>query len=197
VMLVNVEESSAFLLANEVLPYLGRVPKNVFGRPLAWLGTYGLQPVDPEVARFLKLDNQSAAVVSEVLEGSPAEKAGIKERDIIVAINGKTLPRFKPDRVVTMYIDRELDRRAPGETITITLLRDRQKVEVTATLVSAPKLTREASRRYFERIGLTAREFVFSDGVSRHAKVAEHCGVIANFVKPSSPASTAGLRADD
>jgi serine protease Do len=72
-MLVNVEESSAFLLADEVLPYLGRIPTSLFGRPLAWLGTYGLQPVDPEVARYLKLDNQSAAVVSEVLEGSPAE----------------------------------------------------------------------------------------------------------------------------
>jgi len=54
IMLVNVEESSAFLVAGEVLPYIGRVPKNPFGRPLAWLGAYGLEPMDREVAAFLR-----------------------------------------------------------------------------------------------------------------------------------------------
>ena len=197
VMLVNVEESSAFLLAGEVLPDLGRVPKNVFGRPLAWLGTYGLQPVDPEVAKFLKLENQSAAVVSEILEGSPAEKAGMKERDVIVAVNGKTLPRFKPDRGVTTFIDREMDRHAPGDAMLFTVLRDGQRVELTVTLAEAPKLAREAARRYFERLGLTVREFVFSDAVVRRAKAAEASGVIAHFVKPNGPGGTAGLQADD
>lgn len=197
VMLVNVEESSAVLLAEEILPYLGRVPKNVFGRPLSWLGTYGLQPVDPEVAKFLKLENQSAAVVSEVLEGSPAEKAGVKERDIIVAVDGRVLPRFKPDRVVAAYIDREIDRHAPGETVKLTLLRDGQRVEIAAILSEAPPLAREAARRYFERLGLTAREFVFSDAVARRTKATELIGVVANFVKPNGPAATAGLRTDD
>ena len=37
IMLVDLEESSAFPLASEVLPYLGRVPGEVNGRPLAWL----------------------------------------------------------------------------------------------------------------------------------------------------------------
>jgi len=54
-LLVNVEESSAFILAAEVLPYLGRIPRSVSGRPLAWLGAYGLEPMDREVAKFLNL----------------------------------------------------------------------------------------------------------------------------------------------
>jgi serine protease Do len=197
VMLLNVEESSAFLLASEVLPYLGRGPKNVFGRPLTWFGTYGLQPVDSEVAKFLKLENQSAAVVSEVLEGSPAEKAGLKERDIVVALNGQTLPRFRPDRVVTSYLEREMDRRAPGDRVSVTVLRDGQRLELSATLAEAPKLAREAARHYFERLGFTVREFVFSDAVVRRAKAAESTGVIAHFVKPNGPAGTAGLQTDD
>jgi len=197
VMLVNVEESSAFLLADEVLPYLSRIPSSLFGRPLAWLGTYGLQPVDPEVARFLKLENQSAAVISEVLEGSPAEAAGIRERDIVLAINGQPLPRFKPDRVVTAYIDRAIDGAKPGEKLALSLLRDGTKIELEATLVDAPKLAREAERRYFERVGLTVREYVYSDAVLRRAKRSEGTGVIAHFVKPSGPASSAGLQIDD
>ena len=93
IMLVNLEESSAFLVASEVIPNIGRIPKNLFGRPLAWLGAYGLEPMDREVASFLKLESQSGAVVSEVLEGSPGEKAGLKAHDIILGVDGKPLPK--------------------------------------------------------------------------------------------------------
>ena len=98
VMLVDLEESSAFTLAEEILPYLDRVPKNIYGRPLAWLGAFGLEPMDREVANFLRLSSQSGAVVSEVLEDSPAEKAGMKDHDIVIEIDGRPLPRFRPDR---------------------------------------------------------------------------------------------------
>jgi len=38
VVLVNSEESSVFLLAKDVLPDLGRIPRNISGRPLAVAG---------------------------------------------------------------------------------------------------------------------------------------------------------------
>ena len=196
-MLINVEESSAFQLAGEVLPYLDRAPKNVFGRPLAWLGAYGFEPMDREVAKFLKLEAQSGAVVSEVLEGSPAEKAGMQARDIVLAVDGKPLPRFKPDRVVVSYLEREVERRAPGAPIALTVLRGAERVELKATLGDEPRLIREANRKYFERLGVTAREFVYGDAVARRITVAEGAGVVAHFVKPNSPVSTAGLRTDD
>ncbi len=197
VMLMNVEESRIFLLAAEVTPWLGRVPANVSGRPIASLGTYGLEPMDPEVAAFLKLENQSGCVVSEVLEGSPAEKAGLKPRDIIVAIAGTPLPRLTPDRVAVRYFEREVDRRAPGDKFAFTVLRGGERLELTATLGDEPKLAREAERKYFEKLGLTVREFVFGDGVVRRVKLAEQRGVIAHFVKSNTPVSAAGLRADD
>ena len=197
IMNVNVEESSVFQVATEVLPYLSRVLTNPFGRPQVWLGAFRLQPVTPEVAAFLKLEDQSAVVVSEVLENSPAEKAGFKERDIIVALAGQPLPRFRPDRIVTAFIDREVTRRQPGAQLTVTVVRDGQRQDLTATLADAPKSPREAARRYFDRLGLAAREFVYIDGVMRQEKVAAHGGVIAHFVKPSSAAATAGLRPDD
>jgi serine protease Do len=197
VILVNVEESSAFQLAAEVLPYLGRIPKNVFGRPLAWLGASGLQPVDPDVGKFLKLDNQSGVVVSEVLEGSPAEKAGMKARDVILAVDGAPLPRLKPDRVVVAFLEREVARRTPGQTMAITVLRGEARVELPVVLGEEPRLTTEADRKYFDRIGLTAREFVYADAVGLRAKTTSLSGVIAHFVKPNGPAAIAGIRTDD
>lgn len=197
VLLVNVEESSAFQLADEVAPYFKRIPKNVFGRPLAWLGAYGLEPMDREVARFLKLESRSGAVVSEVLEGSPAEKAGLKGHDIILAIDGKPLPRFKPDNVVVAYVEREIERHAPGDTFTLTVLRGTETVEVKTVLAEEPKLMREAERKYYDRLGFTAREFVYGDAVARREKTTELVGVVANFVRPNSPAAIAGLRSED
>jgi serine protease Do len=197
IMLINVEESSAFILAEEMLPHLGRIPKSVSGRPLAWLGAYGLEPMDREVAKFLKLSGQSAVVVSEVLEGSPAEKAGLKARDIILAIDGKPLPALKPDRVVVSYINREIERRNPGDTFAMTVMRGTERMELKAVLGDEPKLIREAERKFFDRLGLTVREFVYGDAIDRRVKVADSTGVIAHYVKPSSAVAIAGLRQDD
>jgi serine protease Do len=107
------------------------------------------------------------------------------------------LPRFKPDRVVVTYFERELGLKKPGDEVTLTVLRGTERVELKVTLAEQPKLFREAKRRYFETLGFTAREFVYGDGISRRVKLAEHKGVVAQFVKNSSPAGTAGLRPDD
>ncbi|HUR56539.1 MAG TPA: PDZ domain-containing protein [Opitutaceae bacterium] len=197
VILYNVEESSAFLLANEVLPHLGRIPKSVTGRPLAWLGAYGLQPMDRDVAKYFKLTAQSGAVVSEILEGSPAEKAGLKNRDIILALDGQPLPQLKPDQVIVSYIEREIDRRRPGDALGITVMRGNDRLELKAVLGEQPKVMREAERKYFDRLGFTAREFVYGDAIERRVKASEPSGVIVHHVKASSPVGIAGLRIDD
>ncbi len=197
VVLVNVEESSVFPLAEEVLPYFGRIPKSVSGRPLAWLGAYGLEPIDPEVAQFMKLESQGAVVISEVLEGSPAEKAGLKDHDIIVALDGQPLPRFKPGSVVVGYVDRELAKRLPGDLLAVSVLRGTDRREIKVVLGDEPKLIRETSRKYFDRLGLTVREFVYGDGVALRVKSGESTGVVAHFVKANSPVAIAGLHADD
>jgi serine protease Do len=197
ILLVSGDEARVFRLASEVVPYFNRLPKNPVGRPSAWLGVMGMQPVPTDVAKFLKLDNQSALVVSEVLEGGPAEKAGLKDRDIIVAVDGQPLPRLKPPHVIAGWLEREIALHAPGDQLRLTVLRGRERVELAATLREEPRMLREADRKYFERIGLTAREFLFIDAVANRIKDAERSGVVAHFVKSNSPAATAGLRAED
>jgi serine protease Do len=197
VVLVNSEESSVFLLAKDVLADLGRIPRNVSGRPLPWLGAFGLEPIDPEVARFLHLEDQSALVVSEVLENSPAEKAGLKGHDIIVALDGRPLPRLRPEQVVETYLEREIGRRLPGDVLPLTVLRDNRRLELQVTLGDEPKIIREASRRYFERLGFTVREFLYGDGIARRVRMADQAGVIVDFVKPNSAAAVGELAPDD
>jgi serine protease Do len=135
--------------------------------------------------------------VSEVLEGSPAEAAGLKPRDIILALDGHPLPRLKPDRVVVTYFERALSIKRPGDVVVLTVLRGTERVEIKAALAEQPKLFREADRTYYEKLGFTAREFVYGDGIARRVKLADHKGVVVQFVKNSSPAGTGGLRFDD
>jgi len=54
----------------------------------SYLGVY-LEEVTADRARELKLSNERGAIVMKVVEGSPAEKAGLKENDVIVSFNGR------------------------------------------------------------------------------------------------------------
>ena len=197
VMLVNVEESSVVLAASEVLPLLGRIPQSVSGRPMAWIGVYGLQPVDPEVAKLLKLEKQSGVVISDIMADSPAAQAGLQDRDIVLAIDGRDFPRLKPDPVVISYAGQEIARRRPGEVMTLSILRGTERHEIKVTLGDEPKMIREASRRYFSRLGLTVREFLKYDGLINRSAPGDEGGVVVNFLKPSSPTATAGVQPND
>jgi len=194
---VNIEESSVVLLAAEVLPKLGRIPSAISGRPLAWIGVYGLQPVDPEVAKFLKLEKQSGVVISDIMTGSPAALAGLQDRDIVLAIDGKDLPRLKPDQVVISYAGQEIARRRPGDVMTLSVLRGTERHEIKVTLGDEPKMIREAARHYFARLGLTIREFLKYDGLINRSAPGDEGGVVVHFLKPNSPTATAGVQPND
>jgi serine protease Do len=197
ILLLNVEESSVVLLAGEVLPRLGRIPQTVTGRPVAWMGVYGLQPIDPDVAKLLKLEKQSGVVLSDIMAGSPAAQAGLQDRDIVLAIDGQALPRLKPDQVVISYAGQEIARRRPGDVMTLSILRGTEHHEIKVTLGDEPKMVREASHRYFEKLGLTIREFLKYDGMVNRSAPGDEGGIVVNFLKPNSPAATAGLQLND
>jgi putative serine protease PepD len=72
-------------------------------------------------------DRRNAALVTKVVTGSAADKAGLRANDIVVAINGKRVDSSL-SLVATV---REL---TSGEQATITVLRDGARVDLTATL---------------------------------------------------------------
>ncbi len=66
-----------------------------------------------------------------VVAGGPADKAGVKQGDIITTIEGQTIDTEHPlDSVLTQF--------APGRTVTIGLLRNGSKIEVQLTLGVRP-----------------------------------------------------------
>jgi len=62
----------------------------------AWLGV-SVQEVTPEVARSIGMEERKGALVAEVVKGGPAEQAGLRQGDVVVAYGDKeTADALKP-----------------------------------------------------------------------------------------------------
>ncbi len=66
-----------------------------------------------------------------VVAGGPADKAGLKAGDIITAVDGTALDGAHP-------LDMVMSQHAPGDTVTLDVLRDGQQVQVQVTLGTRP-----------------------------------------------------------
>src|SRR5919106_4083836 len=71
-------------LAKELLPQLKSKGKVTRG----WLGVV-IQRVTPEIAEGLGMEKTRGALVATVIEGSPADRAGVKTGDVIIEYNGQ------------------------------------------------------------------------------------------------------------
>jgi len=86
-----------------------------------------VQEVNDQVKKDLDLDVDHGLLVVKVEEKSPAEKAGITVNDIITELNGEKVDSF------TMFA-RNIAFSKPGETVTLTLLRDGKSIRIKARL---------------------------------------------------------------
>lgn len=87
-------------------------------------------PVTPETARAFGLDTPRGALVNQVVEESPAKRAGILPGDIIVDFNGAPVEdSFDLPRMVGAV--------RPGETVSLTVWRDGAEVTLSATIGDA------------------------------------------------------------
>ena len=86
-----------------------------------------IQNITDELAKSLDLEARSGVIVSNVRQGSAADKAGIKRNDLIVAINGE---KIEDSNVLRNKVAGS----APGTDIKVTVMRDGKQVDLTATL---------------------------------------------------------------
>jgi S1-C subfamily serine protease len=100
--------------------------------PRGFLGISMEELAGPE-AKALKIDD-GAILVKTVVAGEAADKAGIKPDDIIVRINKETLQRIKPMRHLRQIVA-DLE---PGTEISIEIIRDEQRQQITLTLGKRP-----------------------------------------------------------
>ncbi|MDO8341353.1 MAG: Do family serine endopeptidase [Candidatus Woesebacteria bacterium] len=96
-----------------------------------WIGV-AVQDMTPELAESFKLKDSQGVLISEVVRGSPADKAGIKAGDILVSIADNTLA----DSTVMLETISAL---VPGKAVALKLLRNQAEVVVQVKVGKRPK----------------------------------------------------------
>jgi serine protease Do len=86
-----------------------------------------IQPMDEDLAKALGMDRPHGALVEHAEPGSPADKAGIKSGDVIVAVDGQEVPHSED-------LPRMIAPHTPGSHVRLTVLRDKQSRDVGVAL---------------------------------------------------------------
>jgi Do/DeqQ family serine protease len=136
--------------------------------------------VTPDIAHSLGLANALGALVSQVVDGSPAEKAGIHTGDVITSVNGQPVKSNSELR-------NSIGLMRVGDKVEIGLLRDGKPLKVTAiiadTTTTAQASPVETIHRNFEGATL--------------ADAPDAGGALVKSVEPGSAAAQSGLRNND
>jgi serine protease Do len=152
-----------------------------------WLGV-GIQPVTQELAEAFGLKEQKGALVSQVFEDGPAEKAGIQAGDIILEFDRQTIDdsRGLPRMVASTPV---------GKAVTIKLFRNGETITREVTLGEMKEATKVAKAPLRKPLGVTVQtitpEIVQALGLNNET------GVVVTGVEPGSPAARAGILRGD
>ena len=166
----------------ELLPQLRDKGKVVRG----FIGT-SIQKVTPEIADSLGLKQTRGALVSEVIKGGPAERAGIKTGDIIFEFDRKEI---KDSADLPMQVARI----APGTSVQVKVLRDSKELTLPITVgeMKESEIIAETQEGDF---GLTVQPVTPQLAENLGLERAE--GLVVTAVKRDSAAEHAGLRSGD
>lgn len=96
-----------------------------------WVGVQ-VRPVDEEAARYLGLTKAEGALVTGVIAGSPAQKAGLKQWDVIVEFNGVKINNA--DELVTAIKATQV-----GSNVKVLVVRNRQLSSVNISIAEKPR----------------------------------------------------------
>jgi len=188
------------IIVEKIVPFL--IEDGSYQQP--WIGISG-RTLTPEVAEAMELDpSQSGALVIDVTGNSPADEAGLLGSDetteiygqevrvggdIVTAIEGEPIIDFED---LVAYLARYTN---VGDTITLTLLREGEEMQVDFTLAARPGTDDE------EEPPQAAGAWLGVFGVDLTPPVAEEMdlgadteGVLVQEVISGSPADQAGLR---
>ncbi len=143
-----------------------------------------LQPLDQDMADAFGLERPEGALVAEVMKGSPAEQAGLKQGDIVIQYNNTPVKSIGSFR-------NEISMMKPGTKVNLKVNRNGKILTLSATL-TAPA-NEVSSVGLAQKLGLEVEpltpELAKTLGYTKGEE-----GVVVTKIKPGSTAALAGIR---
>jgi serine protease Do len=173
-------------MAKDLLPQLktGKVSRG-------WLGVQ-IQKVTPELAESFKLESERGALVADVVEDSPAARAGVKTGDIIVSFNGQEVDGMrKLPRLVAAV--------PSGTKVKMKVLR-RGKLKELRVVIAELKDEKMADgspveKGELDRLGMAVRQI--TPELASQYRLPRDSGVVISRIDPDGLAAEGGLHAGD
>jgi len=170
-------------MAKEIVPQLeenGRVTRG-------WLGV-GIQKITPELAKSFGLKDEKGALVSQVVKGGPADKAGIETGDVIVEFDGKKVSDMND-------LPRVVASTPVGKTVAVKVLRGGNVVDREVKIAEMEQKEEVANVSTRKPLGMTVQNI--TPEIARGLGLKSETGVVVASVVPGSPAAKADVRSGD
>lgn len=190
------QETDYFLPVDEFVNVLRDPPRGGSVARLPWLGAASFQAVTKDLADLVKLEGPGV-MIERVIEGQPGQAAGLKDRDIVVSVNGQALEQMATPELVRDNFVRNLFRMKPGQTVTLTVLRPGKTETLSIKLGEMPEQPHEAARYVARSLGFIVRDKVVMDQYLSTSDAAKADGLVVMLVAQQSPAAIGGLRPGD
>jgi len=147
-----------------------------------------VQDLTPDLASSFGVKDRRGALVAEVSPGSSAATAGVRDGDVIVAVDGKPVTD-------TGELRNRVALLAPGTKVDLTVLRDRAERHLPATLGEQPGEAggqTEAAQEPAAAFGLDV--VPLTPDLAARLGYGEGSGVLVHEVTPGGPAERAGIQ---
>jgi len=171
-------------MAKEIAPQLqekGHVTRG-------WLGV-SIQEMTPELAKSFGLKEKKGALVAEVVSGSPAEKAGIEQGDVIIEFDGKEITESKDlPRMVALT--------PVGKAVILKLSRSGKVLDRQVKVGEMEEKTEVVKTHSTKKsLGITVQNV--TPEIAKGLGLKKETGVVVTRVEPGSPAADAGIQTGD
>jgi serine protease Do len=144
-----------------------------------------LQRIDQDLARSFDLDKVEGGLIADVSKDSPAEKAGLKQGDVILKYNNLTVDSIGNFRNAIAFSK-------PGTKINLTIKRDRKILQIPIVIAEYPLNTENTAIQKSDQLGFSIQNL--TPEIAQTLGYQNEKGVVITKIDPNSLSSLAGIK---